>query len=106
MSHRPPTTQTKDAHLAIAMAIDYLQAAKERLIHFHYISDEVDNSAFLVENHHRFAAPDDDTHDVLYARHEKAKADISALINAGELTRMKEQLKAVEALCQRAYDNL
>jgi hypothetical protein len=104
--NRPSTIQTKEAHLAIAMAIDNLQTIKEHLIRFHYLSDEVDNSAFLVENHHRFAAPDDDTHDVLFARHEKAKQDMSALIAAGELDKMKEQLQETLSFVQQAYERL
>lgn len=106
MSHRPPTTNTKEAFLAVAMAIDNLTVAKEHLIRFHYLSDEVDNSAFLVENHHRFAAPDDDTHDVLFARHEKAKENISALINSGALERLKEQLNESADLIKKAYEQL
>jgi hypothetical protein len=104
--NRPSTVQTKDAHLAIAMAIDNLQTTKEHLLRFHYLSDEVDNSAFLVENHHRFAAPDDDTHDVLFARHEKAKQDMSALIASGELDKMKEQLQDTLSFVQKAYEQL
>jgi hypothetical protein len=104
--NRPSTVQTKDAHLAIAMAIDNLQTIKEHLLRFHYLSDEVDNSAFLVENHHRFAAPDDDTHDVLFARHEKAKQDMSALIASGELDKMKEQLQDTLSFVQKAYEQL
>ena len=104
--NRPSTTQTKDAHLAIAMAIDNLQTIKEHIIRFHYLSDEVDNSAFLVENHHRFAAPDDDTHDVLFARHEKSKQEMSALIATGEVDKMKEQLLETVAFIQSAYQRL
>lgn len=106
MSHRPTTAQTKDAFLAIASAIDHLTVAKERLVQLHYLSDEVDNSAFLVENHHRFASPDADTHDVLFARHEKAKAEITSLVHAGEIERLKEQVNDSIALIQSAYKHL
>lgn len=106
MSHRPTTAQTKEAFLAIASAIDHLTVVKERLVQLHYLSDEVDNSAFLVENHHRFASPDADTHDVLFARHEKAKAEITSLVHAGEIERIKEQVNDSIALIQSAYKHL
>jgi len=106
MSNRPSTAQTKEAFLAIAMAVDNLTVAKERLVRLYELSDEVDNSAFLVENHHRFASPDADTHDVLFARQEKAKADISALVHAGEIERLKEQLSESVTMVQEAYKHL
>jgi ribosomal protein L4 len=106
MSHRPTTAQTKEAFLALAMAIDHLIVAKERLANIYALSDEVDNSAFLVENHHRFASPDADTHDVLYARHEKAKAAVTALVHAGEIERLKEQITEATTLAQDAYKHL
>ena len=106
MSHRPTTAQTKESFLAIANAIDHLTVAKERLVNLHYLSDEVDNSAFLVENHHRFASPDADTHDVLFARQEKAKADITSLVHAGEIERLKEQVTEALTLIESAYKNL
>jgi hypothetical protein len=106
MSNRPSTAQTKEAFLAIAMAVDNLTVAKERLVRLYELSDEVDNSAFLVENHHRFASPDADTHDVLFARQEKAKADITALVHAGEIERLKEQLSESVTMVQEAYKHL
>lgn len=106
MSHRPSTAQTKEAFLAIAMAVEHLTVAKERLVRLYELSDEVDNSAFLVENHHRFASPDADTHDVLFARHEKVKADITALVHSGEIERLKEQLSESVTMVQGAYKHL
>ncbi len=105
MSHRPNTAQTKEAFLAIAMAIDHLAVVKERLVKLYALSDEVDNSAFLVENHHRFAAPDADTHDVLFARHEKIKSELTALVHEGEIERLKEQIKESVTLAESAYKN-
>jgi hypothetical protein len=106
MSHRPTTVKTKESFLDIANAIDHLVVAKERLVHIYALSDEVDNSAYLVENHHRFASPDADTHDVLFARHEKAKAEVTALVHAGEIERLKSQIRDAISQAENAYKNL
>jgi hypothetical protein len=63
--------------MVVANAIEDLQVAKETLVRLYTLSDEVDNSTFLVENHHRWASPDSDTHDVLFARLEEAKTKLS-----------------------------
>lgn len=106
MSHRPTTVKTKESFLDIANAIDHLVVAKERLVHIYTLSDEVDNSAYLVENHHRFASPDADTHDVLFARHERAKAEITTLVHDGELERLKRQIKEAILHSENAVKNL
>ena len=77
MSSRPTTHELKQSFMAVANAIEDLQVAKETLARLYALSDEVDNSTFLVENHHRWAAPDADTHDVLFARLEDAKTKLS-----------------------------
>ena len=74
---RPTSEEIKQAFTLVAAAHALLAEAKQRLIELHVASEEVDNSAFLVENHHRLAAPDSDTHDVLFARLEKAKQKLS-----------------------------
>ena len=68
----------------VAWAIEHLTQVKAKLIEMHVASEEVDNSTFLVENHHRFASPDADTHDVLFARLEAAKAKLSEVIDPAQ----------------------
>lgn len=68
----------------VSWAIEHLTQVKAKLIEMHVASEEVDNSTFLVENHHRFASPDADTHDVLFARLEAAKAKLSEVIDPSQ----------------------
>lgn len=102
MSSRPNTEAVKDAFMATATALDSLSYVKERLIKLHYALEEVSNSAFLVENHHRWASPDSDTHDVLFARHEKAKEDLANTCGGAELNILRSQIDEAEVLLHKA----
>ena len=103
MSTRPSTQELRQAFLAVNEAIDNLTVVKEHLIKLHYKSEEIDNSAFLVENHHRWAAPDSDSHDVLFARHERAVADLSTPYLNSELAKICEQMVISKALVEGAH---
>ena len=92
--------------MATAWAIEYLSVVKQHLSDLHYVSDEVDNSAFLVENHHRWAAPDSDTHDVLFARHEKAKEVLSSRYANNELNLLRAQIEEAENMLRKAKELL
>lgn len=105
MSTRPTTAELKEAFMHVSWAIEHLTSVKAKLIEMHVASEEVDNSAFLVENHHRFAAPDADTHDVLFARLEAAKAKLTEVLDPSQtgwvalkLMGAKDRLDQVEVL--------
>lgn len=83
--------------MQIANAIEDLQIAKQRLIELHYVSEEVDNSAFLVENYHRWEAPDSDGHDILYARQERARNALSVMYDRKDQDTIENLLKSSEA---------
>lgn len=106
MSSRPSTQSIHDAFMATATAVEYLTVVKQHLVGLHYASDEVDNSAFLVENHHRWAAPDSDTHDVLFARHERAKEALSSRYAGNELNLLRAQIEEAEAMLRKAKELL
>ena len=106
MSARPTTEAIHDAFMATATAVEYLSVVKEHLIQLHYASEEVNNSAFLVENHHRWASPDSDTHDVLFARHEKAKEDLTSRYAGNELNMLRAQIEEAEKMLRRAKEQL
>jgi hypothetical protein len=84
MSTRPTTAELKEAFMHVSWAIEHLSQVKAKLVEMHVASEEVDNSTFLVENHHRFASPDADTHDVLFARLEAAKAKLTEVIDPAQ----------------------
>ena len=96
MSTRPTTAEIKNAFTQIANAIEDLQIAKLRIIDLHYISEEVDNSAFLVENYHRWESPDSDGHDILFARHEKAKSALTEMYDRRDQDTIENLLKSAE----------
>jgi hypothetical protein len=100
MSSRPTTHELKQSFMAVANAIEDLTVAKEKLIHLITLTDEVENSTFLVENHHRWAAPDADTHDVLYARLEQAKAKLSEGLK--DLHKLQLQISEAQETLQYA----
>jgi hypothetical protein len=104
MSTRLAPQNIKDAVIAVSEAIDYLDAAKKKLIELHVATEEVDNSEFLVENHHRWASPDADTHDVLFARLEKARNALTAYYNGNEVGLILKQLEATQEIINRAKD--
>jgi len=106
MSSRPTTQAVHEAFMATAFAVEYLTVVKQHLVALHYASEEVDNSTFLVENHHRWAAPDADTHDVLFARLEKAKTDLSSRYAGNELNLLRSQIEEAEAMLRKAKELL
>jgi hypothetical protein len=105
MSTRPSTAEIKQAFMHVSWAIEHLTSVKAKLVEMHVASEEVDNSNFLVENHHRFASPDADTHDVLFARLEAAKAKLTEVLDPSQtgwvalkLAGAKDRLDQVEVL--------
>jgi hypothetical protein len=106
MSSRPSTKDIHEAFMATAWAIEYLTVVKQHLIEMHSASEEVDNSTFLVENHHRWAAPDADTHDVLFARLEKAKEALSQRYAGNETNLIRAQLEEAEAMLRKTKELL
>ena len=106
MSSRPSTKAVHDAFMATVTAVEYLTVVKQHLIDMHVASEEVDNSTFLVENHHRWAAPDADTHDVLFARMEKAKTDLSSRYAGNELNLLRAQIEEAETMLRQAKELL
>ncbi len=104
MSARPTTAELREAFMNISWAIEHMTHVKAKIIEMHVASEEVDNSNFLVENHHRFAAPDADTHDVLFARLEAAKNKLSEVIDPSQTgwvaLRLNEAKERLEQVCK------
>ena len=101
MSSRPSSHEIKQAFLAVGAAIDYLVVAKNHLNRLYSLTEDVSNAEFLVENHHRWASPDSDTHDVLYARMEETRKALTEKYSAGELELIQKQINEAEALLDR-----
>ena len=89
----PSTTQIKEAFVALASAEEQIKEAKQALLDLHYKSDEADNSAFLVENLHRWATPADDAQDVLFARHQKAQEALTAAFKSQPVSTLEQTLQ-------------
>ena len=79
--------------MALANAEDTLKQAKQALLDLHYKSEEVDNSAFLVENLKRWATPADDAQDVLFARHQKAQEALTTAFKTEPVSTLEQTLQ-------------
>ena len=102
MSSRPSAHEIKQAFLAVGTAIDYLTVAKAHLTTLYTLTEDVTNAEFLVENHHRWASPDSDTHDVLFARLEETRKALTEKYSAGELELIQKQIDETQALLDKA----
>lgn len=89
----PSTTQIKEAFMAVANAEDRLKQAKQALVDLHYASEEVDNSAFLLENIGRRISPAEDAQDVLFARHQKAQEALTTAFKTEPVSTLEQTLK-------------
>lgn len=102
--NNPSTSQIKEAFLQAALAEDEAKQAKQSLIVLHYLSEEVDNATFLVENMGRIAPPSEDAHDVLFQRLQKAKADLARVIREeGVLGEVKKGLERTYVATESAF---
>lgn len=96
---RPSTSSIKDAYTNLAWAMACVDALKKKVVDLHYASEHVDNMEYLVENHHRFAAPDADSHDVLFARQEEAKVKLAEVYGSLDRNSIIHQIdEAIESL--------
>ena len=102
MSNRPSTSHIKEAFLAVAEAEARLAEAKRVLIHLHYTSEEVDHSAFLLDNLKNSVAPSDDAGEVLFLRHQNAQNALTDAFNSEAVKTLDQSAKAVHGLTERA----
>jgi hypothetical protein len=102
--NNPSTSQIKEAFLQAAMAEDEAKQVKARLIRLHYLSEEVDNATFLVENIGRIAEPSADAHDVLFQRLNKAKEELAQVLRQdGVLDEVKKGLERTYVATESAF---
>jgi hypothetical protein len=102
--NNPSTSQIKEAFVQAALAEDEAKQVKENLIRLHYLSEEVDNATFLVENMGRIAEPSADAHDVLFQRLTKAKEDLARVIREdGMLGEVKKGLERTYVASESAF---
>lgn len=57
-----------------------LEKARHMISELNYRLEEVENSKFLLDNIGRWAEPSDDAHEVLFARVQKAEAELEKLL--------------------------
>ena len=88
----PSTELIKEAFLSIAEAEQRLYDIKQTLIQLHYKSEEVDNSAFILENLKNNIAPSDDAGEVLFLRHQRAQADLTEAFQSQSVSRIEQEL--------------
>lgn len=98
----PTTSQIKSAFLAITEAEAHLVAAKKGVLELHYASEEVDHSAFLLENLKGNTAPSDDAGEVLFLRHQTAQGALTASFRGEGCAGVEEGLKTACGLAGRA----
>lgn len=79
--------------MALANAEEQIKEAKQALLDLHYKSEEVDNSAFLVENLKRWATPADDAQDILFARHQKAQEALTTAFQTQPVSTLEHTLQ-------------
>jgi hypothetical protein len=88
----PNTALIKEAFISIAEAEQRLYDIKQTLVNLHYKSEEVENSAFLLENIKKVSAPSDDAGEVLFLRHQKAQADLTEAFQSQSVSRIEQEL--------------
>ena len=98
----PSTSQIKGAFLAIAEAESRLADAKKSVLRLHYTSEEVENSAFLLEHLKVNAAPSDDAGEVLFLRHQNAQIALTDAFKGEATQSIEPQIKAACGLAERA----
>lgn len=98
----PSTSQIKEAFLAIAEAEQRLADAKKVVISLHYASEEVEHSAFLLENLKNNAAPSDDAGEVLFLRHQNAQIALTDAFKGDASQTIEPNLKVACGLTERA----
>lgn len=98
----PSTSQIKGAFLAIAEAEQRLADAKKIAIDLHYKSEEVEHSAFLLEQLKNNTAPSDDAGEVLFLRHKDAQIALTDAFKGEASVTLEQHLKAVLGLTERA----
>lgn len=98
----PSTSQIKEAFLAVAEAEQRLADAKKVLVNLHYASEEVNHSAFLLENLKVSVAPSDDAGEVLFLRHQNAQNALTDAFKSEPVTSLDQSIKAACGLAERA----
>lgn len=98
----PTTSQIKEAFLSVAEAEARLADAKKVIIALHYASEEVDHSAFLLENLKNNTAPSDDAGEVLFLRHQTAQNDLTAVFRGEGIQGVEQGIKTACGLSERA----
>jgi hypothetical protein len=97
----PSTALIKEAFLSIAESEQRLYDIKQTLIELHYKSEEVDNSAWLLENLKNNVAPSDDAGEVLFLRHQRAQADLTEAFQSQSVSRIEQELgQAIEFITE------
>lgn len=102
----PNTSLIKEAFLSVAEAEARLKEIKETLVHLYDKSEEVNNSAFILDNLKNVVAPSDDAGEVLFLRHQKAQADLTEAFQSHRVSQIDEQLGEVVRLVNRAGSRL
>lgn len=102
----PSTSLIKEAFLAVAEAEYRLNEIKKTLVNLHYKSEEVENSAFLLEHSKTAIAPSDDAGEVLFLRHQKAQADLTEAFQSHGVTAVEGEMAEAIKLVQKAGNRL